>query len=89
MYLTDGYRHACDTGHTCHLEFYTYACIRASRVQNPDFSDADGFFTHSDMAWSLLSVDLPICTVNVLAVTCEMTEHTGRMIIGYRYSIFG
>jgi len=23
-------------------------------VQNPSFTDADGFFTHSDMAWSAL-----------------------------------
>jgi len=54
MYITDGYRPACDIGHTRHQVFYAYACRTSSRVRNPAFSGADGFFTHSDIAWSAL-----------------------------------
>jgi len=54
MYITDGCRPACDTSHTCHLKFYAYACLTSSRVHNPAFNGADGFFTHSDMAWPTL-----------------------------------
>jgi len=74
MYITDGYRPACDTGHSYHLEIYAYACLTSSRVRNPAFDGADGFFTHSDMAWPTLIRG----TTNMYshAVTCEMTDST-------------
>jgi hypothetical protein len=83
MYITDGYRPACDTGHTCHLEFNAYACLTSSRMQNRAFSAAHGFFTHCDMAWSaLIRWSTTMSCQRTVLVVWEMTEHTRSVTVG-------